>query len=93
MYADNALTLFNPTVHSYHLLLQFYCKDNFVILDPTRKKPKCVILVCALLGYYSASSCNFLPMFRDKIYVPSRPLNMGQVLVPKRAEEVILLAA
>jgi hypothetical protein len=26
---------------------------------------------CALLGYYAASSGNFLPMFRDNLSVPS----------------------
>jgi len=26
---------------------------------------------CAFLGYYAASSANFLPTFRDKLWVPS----------------------
>jgi len=36
--------LFNLTLLFYHLLLQFYCKDNFIVLDPTGMKTKCVIL-------------------------------------------------
>ena len=44
---------------------------------------------CALLGYYAASSRNFLPTFRDNLSVPSsgvkkaRPLRMEPVGCPK----------
>jgi hypothetical protein len=30
---------------------------------------------CALLGYYAASSGNFLPTFRDNLSVPSSKVN------------------
>ena len=39
---------------------------------------------CALLGYYAASSGNFLPTFRDNLSVPSSwPLKMGSIGCPE----------
>jgi hypothetical protein len=41
---------------------------------------------CVLLGYYAASSGNFLPMFRDKLLVPSSDvstLRMGPIGCPE----------
>jgi len=38
----------------------------------------------ALLGYYAASSGNFLPTFRDNLSVPSSiPLKMGPISCPE----------
>jgi hypothetical protein len=36
--------LLNLTLLFYQLLLRFYGNENLIVLDPTRKKPKCVIL-------------------------------------------------
>jgi hypothetical protein len=53
----------------------------------------------ALLGYYAASSGNFLPTFRDNISVPSSgdgndPLNMGLIGYPEKVgKKLPLLAA
>jgi len=38
---------------------------------------------CALLGYYAATSRNFLPTFRDNLSVPSSGfMGMGKILEP-----------
>ena len=37
---------------------------------------------CALLGYYAASSGNFLPKFRDNLSVPCCFLKMGPIGFP-----------
>ena len=38
---------------------------------------------CTLLGYYAASSGNFLPMSRDNLSVPSSKVKILDPLVPK----------
>ena len=49
---------------------------------------------CALLGYYAASSDNFLPSFRDNLSVPTSVVKNPDLLrwdrqvVPKRQQEV-----
>jgi hypothetical protein len=48
-------------------------------------KPSCVISgfrrevdeICALLGYYTVHSVNFLPTFRDNLSVPSSQVQDG----------------
>jgi hypothetical protein len=45
---------------------------------------------CTLLGYYAASSDNSLPMFRDKLSVPSR-VKTPKRMRWKRLEETLLL--
>ena len=45
-----------------------------------------IIENCVLLGYYAASSGNFLPTFRDKLLVPSSDvstLRMGSIGCPE----------
>jgi hypothetical protein len=40
---------------------------------------------CVLLGYYAASSGNFLPTFRDNLSVPSSGANRGQIGCPEKS--------
>jgi hypothetical protein len=46
----------------------------------------CIFENCVLLGYYAASSDNFLPTFRDKLLVPSpdfSTLRIGPIGCPE----------
>jgi hypothetical protein len=47
----------------------------------------CIVENCVLLGYYAASSGNFLPTFRDKLLVPSSvsTLRMGPIGCPENS--------
>jgi len=46
----------------------------------------CILENCVLLGYFAASSGNFLPTFRDKLLVPSSDFSsprMGPIGCPE----------
>ena len=44
----------------------------------------------ALLGYYAASSGNFLPAFRDNLSVPYSGFNNSGILEPWRLAELVV---
>ena len=51
----------------------------------------CIFENCVLLGYYAASSGNFLPTFRDKLLVPSSDfstLRMGPISCPEMSVKI-----
>ena len=51
---------------------------------------------CPLLGYYAASSGNFLPKFRDNLSVPcsgGQSLKTGPIGCPETSVRLLLLAA
>jgi hypothetical protein len=70
-----------------HTVHQYLCNTSFTY-KLLHNNVECGI--CALLGYYAASSGNTLPTFRDKLLVPSssvswtsRPLKMGPICRPE----------
>jgi len=56
----------NETMSSLHL--QYVYNIIHCVISGFRRE---VDENCALLGYYSAGSGNFLPTFRDNLWVPS----------------------
>ena len=64
-------------VHAYERILQWH--KTYDTADVVKYNCPCVISGfprevdenCALLGYYTASSGNLFPTFRDKLLVPS----------------------
>jgi hypothetical protein len=71
-------------VLSYHLRLALSC-SCFASVFPHNSKTLLCIENCTLLGYYAASSGNFLRTFRDNLSVPSSgfTLRMGPVGCPE----------
>jgi hypothetical protein len=67
----------------FHCLLQILFEWDFLaisILHEISGFRREVAQKCELLGYYAASSGNFLPTFRDNASIPSSGLHVTQVI-------------
>jgi hypothetical protein len=61
-------------IRTYRQLLKFAFESSL-----QSSQNQCKPENCALLGYYAASSCNFLPTFRHNLSVPSTEVKKPKV--------------